>query len=309
MEFEFDSVKSASNLEKHGIDFGAVQAIWQDVMRVEIRARTTDEPRWLVVGQIDGKHWSVVVTYREQRVIALSLFELGHVFRQAMADDPKGLVEGVVEWEQLGLVAVGHGAGAAYAVRAWQVLAEGTRVARPAVVPLPVGASGAGGAGALTVAGSLHPGRRAALLAGGRTIGVVGEVAPEVAERHDLKGGVALLLVDLAGLLGAVQEGRQVRPTSRYPASDLDMAFLVADEVTAGALEATLREAIAELAEALALFDVWRDRALGEGRRGLAFRARLRAPDHTLTDSEVAEVRERAALAALQRHGAVLRRA
>jgi phenylalanyl-tRNA synthetase beta chain len=246
---------------------------------------------------------------RERQADALSLFELGHVFRQAMADDPKGLVEGVVEWEQLGLVAVGDGAGAAYAVRAWQVLAEGTRVARPAVVPLPVGASGAGGAGALTVAGSLHPGRRAALLAGGRTIGVVGEVAPEVAERHDLKGGVALLLVDLAGLLGAVQEGRQVRPTSRYPASDLDMAFLVADEVTAGALEATLREAIAELAEALALFDVWRDRALGEGRRGLAFRARLRAPDHTLTDSEVAEVRERAALAALQRHGAVLRRA
>jgi uncharacterized DUF497 family protein len=67
MEFEFDPAKSASNLEKHGIDFNAVQAIWQDVMRVEIPARTTDEPRSLVVGQIDGKHWSVVVTYREER--------------------------------------------------------------------------------------------------------------------------------------------------------------------------------------------------------------------------------------------------
>jgi uncharacterized DUF497 family protein len=64
MEFEFDPAKSASNLEKHGIDFGAIQAIWQDVMRIEVPARTTDEPRWLVVGQIGGKHWSVVVTYR-----------------------------------------------------------------------------------------------------------------------------------------------------------------------------------------------------------------------------------------------------
>ena len=72
MEFDFDPAKSASNLEKHGIDFNAVQAIRQDVMRVEIPARTTDEPRWLVVGQIDGKHWSVVVTYREQRVRIIS---------------------------------------------------------------------------------------------------------------------------------------------------------------------------------------------------------------------------------------------
>jgi uncharacterized DUF497 family protein len=72
MEFEFDPAKSAPNLEKHGIDFDAVQEIWQDVMRAEIPARTADEPRWLVIGQIDGKHWSVVVTYREQRVRIIS---------------------------------------------------------------------------------------------------------------------------------------------------------------------------------------------------------------------------------------------
>ncbi len=72
MEFEFDPAKSASNLEKHGIDFTAVQALWQDVMRVEIPAQTIDEARWLVIGQIGGKHWSVVVTYREQRVRIIS---------------------------------------------------------------------------------------------------------------------------------------------------------------------------------------------------------------------------------------------
>jgi uncharacterized protein len=72
MEFEFDPAKSALNLEKHGIDFDTVQAIWQDVMRVEIPARTADEPRWLMIGQVDGKHWSAVVTYREQRVRIIS---------------------------------------------------------------------------------------------------------------------------------------------------------------------------------------------------------------------------------------------
>lgn len=72
MEFEFDPAKSASNLEKHGIDFTAVQALWDDPMRVEIPARTVDEPRWLVIGQIAGRHWSAVVTYREQRVRIIS---------------------------------------------------------------------------------------------------------------------------------------------------------------------------------------------------------------------------------------------
>jgi uncharacterized protein len=72
VEFEFDPAKSAANLEKHGIDFGAVQAIWQDVMRVEIPARTEDEPPWLVIGQIGGKQWSVVATYREDRVRIIS---------------------------------------------------------------------------------------------------------------------------------------------------------------------------------------------------------------------------------------------
>ena len=72
MDFEFDPAKSAANLEKHGIDFTQVQALWQDVMRVEIPARTVDEPRWLVIGQIGTKHWSVVVTYREGRTRIIS---------------------------------------------------------------------------------------------------------------------------------------------------------------------------------------------------------------------------------------------
>ena len=72
MQFEFDPAKRASNLAKHGIDFAEVQALWHDVMRVEIPARTTNEARWLVIGQMEGRHWSVVVTYREQRVRIIS---------------------------------------------------------------------------------------------------------------------------------------------------------------------------------------------------------------------------------------------
>ncbi len=68
MEFEFDSRKSRSNRRKHGIDFVEVQALWDDVDLIEVPARTIDESRVLVVGRIDGLHWSGVITYREHRI-------------------------------------------------------------------------------------------------------------------------------------------------------------------------------------------------------------------------------------------------
>ena len=73
MEFEFDADKSAANAAKHGIDFVQAQRLWQDPMRVEIPARTVDELLWLVVGLIEGRHWSAVVTRRQEvtRIISV----------------------------------------------------------------------------------------------------------------------------------------------------------------------------------------------------------------------------------------------
>jgi uncharacterized DUF497 family protein len=73
VEFEFDPGKSTANQEKHGIDFVGAQVLWQDPMRVEVPARTADEPRWLVIGQINGRHWSAVVTYRQERIRIISV--------------------------------------------------------------------------------------------------------------------------------------------------------------------------------------------------------------------------------------------
>lgn len=72
MEFEFNEAKSQANKSKHGIDFVEAQALWQDEAFVEIPARTKDEPRFVVVGMISGKHWSAVITYRGERVRLIS---------------------------------------------------------------------------------------------------------------------------------------------------------------------------------------------------------------------------------------------
>lgn len=63
--FEFDPEKSRSNKSKHGIDFAEAQAIWSDPEMIKIPARTVDEVRHLVIGQIEQRHWSAVITYRE----------------------------------------------------------------------------------------------------------------------------------------------------------------------------------------------------------------------------------------------------
>jgi len=73
MEFEFDQRKSRSNQKTHGIGFGEAQALCEDPDLIEIPARTTDEPRSVVVGKIGDRYWSGVVTYREDRIRIISV--------------------------------------------------------------------------------------------------------------------------------------------------------------------------------------------------------------------------------------------
>ena len=72
MEFEFDRRKSIRNKEKHGIDFVEAQLIWEDSERIEIPARTEDEARYLVIGKIENRHWSVIITYRDEKIRVIS---------------------------------------------------------------------------------------------------------------------------------------------------------------------------------------------------------------------------------------------
>ena len=73
MNFEFDPNKSETNKIKHGIDFIDVQALWDDPDLLEIPAKTADELRFLVVGKIGDKHWSGIITYRDENIRIISV--------------------------------------------------------------------------------------------------------------------------------------------------------------------------------------------------------------------------------------------
>ena len=73
MEFEFDPEKNDKNKKKHGIDFYQAQVLWDDPDLLEIPARTADEPRFMVIGRIEGIHWSGVITYRSDAARIISV--------------------------------------------------------------------------------------------------------------------------------------------------------------------------------------------------------------------------------------------
>jgi phenylalanyl-tRNA synthetase beta chain len=217
----------------------------------------------------------------------ISLFELGHTYRPAEAPLPD-------EREVLAVALAGR---------------EG-----PAAVPvLDEIATGLGLADRLTIdqSGSstlpgMHLGRSAVVLADGDGVGVVGEIDPGVLDDFEIPGRVAWLELDLTVLLDIEPVIPQWHPVSRYPSSDIDLAFVVPDDVTAATVRAALAGAAPHLIVDLELFDVYRGAGIEAGRRSLAYRLRLQAADRTLTDAEVGAVRDQA-IAAVVGLGATLR--
>ena len=73
MEFEYDSTKSASNREKHRIDFEDAKKLWNDPRLVQVEALTSDEKRYIVIGKIEDNYWSAIITYRDERTRIISV--------------------------------------------------------------------------------------------------------------------------------------------------------------------------------------------------------------------------------------------
>ncbi|HEY7440175.1 MAG TPA: phenylalanine--tRNA ligase subunit beta [Acidimicrobiia bacterium] len=151
------------------------------------------------------------------------------------------------------------------------------------------------------------PDRSAGIVLDGTAAGHVGELAPEVVARFGVESPAVAFEVDVDLLLDATRRDRAFRAPSRYPASSIDLAFVLDEGVTVEAVERTVREAAGPLLEDVRCFDEFRADALGTGRRSLAFALRFRAPDRTLTDAEVGAARAACIDAVRDAHRAELR--
>jgi phenylalanyl-tRNA synthetase beta chain len=139
----------------------------------------------------------------------------------------------------------------------------------------------------------LHPGRAAVVRAeGGRELGWLGELHPQVAREWDLEGPAAAFDLDVDALV-ELTEGRveEYSDVTSFPAVLQDIAVVVAEDVPASRVEEAVRAGGGELLGAVSVFDLYHGEQVGEGSKSLALRLEFRARDRTLTDEEVAERR------------------
>lgn len=151
-----------------------------------------------------------------------------------------------------------------------------------------------------------HPGRTAVLNVSGQDIGLIGEIHPMTAKVFGLEGRVLVAELDLDPLLEPTSFWRFQAP-SAFPPANFDLAFVLPTEVTASVLLELARRSGGELVEQVSIFDEFQSPSLGEGRRSLALKFVLRAPDRTLDNQEIAEVLRRVTEAAQKELGAELR--
>jgi phenylalanyl-tRNA synthetase beta chain len=270
------------DLERAGLDPTAVE-VENPLDRSESILRTA-----LLPGLLKAVGFNV-----DRQAADVCLFEVGRVFAM-----PRGDAVTPDESEHVAVIVAApsdaDADAAESAVRTWTWLAEALKLEDASIV------NGA--------EPGLHPTRSARVVgASGARIGKVGEVDPGVVAAYELSGRVGYLELSLDLLADEPRRSGRAKDVSRYPASDLDLAFLVPEDVPAADVRSTLSRSGGDLLEAVSLFDVYRGSQAGEGRRSLAFRLRLRAPDRTLSDAELSSLRQAAIDSVVTAHGAVLR--
>ncbi len=285
---------------------------------VEVTNPLVDAERFLRSSMAPGLIRTVIYN-TDRRQGAVRLFEVGSVFR--MADGPSdGAAAGpsAATAERLCAILAADGDDAWTAVAAWRAVAEALRIGDWLLGDL----SNLG-----PVAGALHSHRSASVSSvisvpggdaaeRGTELGAIGELDPSLVGQLGLLNPdgrprrLGWIDLDIGILLDRVRVPRrpdEARPVTRFPSSDIDLAFVVDESVPAGSVERALRRAGGELLESVELFDVYRGPSVDVGTRSLAFRLRFSALDRTLTDEEMAGLRSTCIDAVVAGHGARLR--
>lgn len=269
-----DTFLSPADLDAAGLTMDAIRVtnplvVGEDLLRPSMRA-----------GMLKA-----VAFNESHRSTGVALYEIGHVYPPGdrTTDLPP-------EYEGLAVAMAGRDAGAA--MELWREL---------------VGTMGFGArVDQSRVPNGLHPTRSATLSVGRDVVGAVGEIHPDVLTAFGVTERVAWLEVDLSRLLADDPKIAQWKAISRFPSTDFDLAFVVADTVPAERIDKAIRQSSGSTLVDLALFDTYRGAGVAAGSRSLAYRVRLQAMDRTLNEREIAEIRTKI-IATTSKLGATLR--
>jgi phenylalanyl-tRNA synthetase beta chain len=142
---------------------------------------------------------------------------------------------------------------------------------------------------------ALHPGRCAQVRIEDNVVGVMGELHPQVQEAFELPEDqpVCTLEFNLDELLAAWGAPRTMMPISVHPPVYEDLAVVVDESTTEAMVRDLITQTGSPLVRSVMLFDIYRGKQVGDGKKSLAYRLIYQADDRTLTDKEVANLRNK----------------
>jgi phenylalanyl-tRNA synthetase beta chain len=139
----------------------------------------------------------------------------------------------------------------------------------------------------------LHPGRQANVVYGGKTIGYLGEVHPDVADTYGIGDRAYVAVLDLDAISKAASFDRKFVGIAKFPAVTRDISMLVPKNILVGTIEHIIEKRGGKLVESFSLFDIYEGEQIQDGYKSVAYTISFRAKDRTLEDKDITPVMEK----------------
>ena len=133
----------------------------------------------------------------------------------------------------------------------------------------------------------LHPGRQANIIYGGKVLGYLGEVHPEVLDNYDIGTKAYVAVLDMPEIIPFATFDRKYEGIAKYPAVTRDISMVVPREILVGQIEAVIAQRGGKILESYALFDIYEGSQIKAGFKSVAYTLTFRAKDRTLEDADV----------------------
>ena len=138
----------------------------------------------------------------------------------------------------------------------------------------------------------MHPGRTAAIVLDGQTIGFLGQVHPQTAKNYGIPE-TYVAEINLSAVEAALQPAQPFVEITKFPAVSRDIALLLKAEITHQEVLDAIYSAGVKRLVAVKLFDVYAGEKLGAGMKSMAYSLTFQNPNDNLTDEEVAKYMEK----------------
>lgn len=152
---------------------------------------------------------------------------------------------------------------------------------------------------------ALHPGQTAAIVVGGKEVGFIGTVHPELERKFGLNGRTIMFEIEWDAINTRVIP--EAAAVSKFPANRRDIAIVADEAIASGDIVAECLASGGELLTSAKLFDVYRGQGVDDGKKSLAIALTLQSVERTLEEADITSAVDAIVAAIGEKFSATLR--